>query len=87
MSALSYWQPPPVFTRKSVEAAANQAALLQQLVTEFQSVASGNDAHVKALEKGTLLAEKSYQHAMVPGNTLFIICAIFLCTVLCTLLP
>ena len=62
----------PVFTRKSADAAANQAALLQQQITELQAAASENDAHIKelaiqmqhaveAVEKGTLLSDKRHQ--------------------------
>ena len=59
----------PVFTtRKSGEAAAAQAQLLQQKIAELQSVASKNAEHIKelaeqlqktvaALEQGALLAE------------------------------
>ena len=39
----------PVFTRKSADAAANQAVLLQQQITELQTAVSGNDAHIKEL--------------------------------------
>lgn len=66
----------PVFTRRSADAAANQASLLQQQITELQVAASANDAHIKALalqmqnavaalEEETALAEKRYRHAMV----------------------
>jgi hypothetical protein len=39
----------PVFTRKSADAVANQALLLQQQITELQSAASQNAAHIKEL--------------------------------------
>jgi len=62
----------PVFTRKSAADAANQAALLQQQITELQVAASANDAHIKelaiqlrnaveAVEKATLLSDKRHQ--------------------------
>ncbi len=62
----------PVFTRKGADAAASQAALLQQQITELQAAASENDAHIKelaiqmqnaveAVEKGTLLSDKRHQ--------------------------
>src|SRR5512143_880258 len=62
----------PVFTKKSADAAANQAILLQQQITELQAAASESDAHIKglaiqmqntveALEQGTSLAEKRHQ--------------------------
>jgi hypothetical protein len=83
----------PVFTGKSADAAANQVALLQQQITELQVAASGNDAHIKALaiqmqnavealEKGTALADKSYQRAKVLGTLSLIISIVSLCTVL-----
>ena len=66
----------PVFTKKSADAAANQAILLQQQITELQAAASVNDAHIKelaiqmqntveALEKGASLAEKRHQWIIV----------------------
>ena len=66
----------PVFTKKSADAAANQAILQQQQITELQAAASGNDAHIKALaiqmqntvealEKGASLAEKRHQRIVV----------------------
>ncbi|MBA3023211.1 MAG: hypothetical protein KKG03_00640 [Gammaproteobacteria bacterium] len=69
----------PVFTRKS-----GDNATLQQQITELQSAASANDAHIKdlaaqmqvaieALEKGTRLAEKGYRHAMLLGIASFIL--------------
>src|SRR5512135_1450362 len=62
----------PVFTKKSADAAANQAALLQQQITELQVAASANDAHIKklamqlqntveALEKETALSESRHR--------------------------
>lgn len=66
----------PVFTKKNAVAAANQAVLMQQQITELQTAASENDAHIKALalqmqntvealEKGSLLAEQRHQWMMV----------------------
>jgi len=66
----------PVFTRKNTEAAAGQAILQQQQITELQAAASENDAHIKALaiqmqntvealEKGASLAEKRHQKIVV----------------------
>ncbi|MBU1424167.1 MAG: hypothetical protein KKH12_05070 [Gammaproteobacteria bacterium] len=83
----------PVFTKKNTDAAANQAALLQQQITELQAAASENDVHIKALavqmqnavealEKGTALAEKNYRRAMVLGISSFAISAAALCLVL-----
>ena len=66
----------PVFTRKSADAAANQALLLQQQISELQVAAFENDAHIKelalqmqhaveALEKETSLAGKRHQRIML----------------------
>ncbi len=66
----------PVFTKKSADAAAGQAILQQQQITELQAAASGNDAHIKALaiqmqntvealEKGASLAERRHQRIVV----------------------
>ena len=67
----------PVFTtRKSDEAAAAQAQLLQQQIAELQSAASQNAAHIKelaeqlqktvaALEQGALLAESRFRRTAV----------------------
>jgi hypothetical protein len=87
----------PIFTKKNADAAANQAALLQQQIAELQSAASANDAHIKelaiqmqnaveALEKGTSLAEKNYRRAMVIGISSLVISVISLGTVLYILL-
>lgn len=87
----------PVFTRKSADAAANQAALLQQQITELQSAASANDAHIKelatqmqhaveALEKGTSLAEKSHRRALLLGAASLVLSAVSLGAVLFILL-
>ncbi|MDH4191848.1 MAG: hypothetical protein OEW21_16800 [Betaproteobacteria bacterium] len=62
----------PVFTKKSADAAAGQASLLQQQVTELQAAASRNDAHIKelaaqiqrtveAFDKGLSVAERKQQ--------------------------
>jgi uncharacterized protein YlxW (UPF0749 family) len=62
----------PVFTRKNAAAAPNQAALLQQQITELQTAASANDAHIKelaaqiqkaveVLEMGAALAETRHR--------------------------
>jgi hypothetical protein len=63
----------PVFSaRKGDEAAAAQASLVQQQITELQSAASQNAAHVKelaeqlrntvaALEQGTSIAESRFR--------------------------
>lgn len=61
----------PVFTKKNVDAAANQS-LLQQQITELQSAASQNTLHIKelaaqlqstvsALEQAAAVAEGKYR--------------------------
>ena len=65
----------PVFTKKSADAAANQATMLQQQVAELQTAAGKNDAHIKdlaaqmrttleALEQGAMVAERRYQRVL-----------------------
>jgi hypothetical protein len=83
----------PVFTKKSVDAAANQAILLQQQVTELQAAVSENDAHIKglaiqlqntveALEKVSSLADKRHQRMIVLCISAIIISLISLGTAL-----
>src|SRR5256885_9528277 len=66
----------PVFTRKSADAVANQALLLQQQITELQSAASQNAAHIKelaaqlqntvaALEQAASIAEAKFRRAIL----------------------
>jgi len=66
----------PVFTRKSSEAVANQTLLLQQQITELQSAASQNAAHIKelaaelqstlaALEQAASIAEARLRRALL----------------------
>ncbi len=68
----------PVFTKKSAGAAANQTLLLQQQITELQSAASQNAAHVKelaaqlqstvaALEEGAAIAQGKIRRALALG--------------------
>ena len=65
----------PVFTRKNADAVANQALLLQQQITELQSAASQNAAHIKelaaqlqntvaALEQAASIAEAKLRRAL-----------------------
>ena len=65
----------PVFTRKNADAVANQTLLLQQQITELQSAASQNAAHIKelaeqlqstvaALEQATSIAETKLRRAL-----------------------
>ncbi len=66
----------PVFTRKNADAVANQALLLQQQITELQSAASQNAAHIKelaaelqrtlaALEQAASIAETKLRRALL----------------------
>ena len=66
----------PVFTRKNADAVANQALLLQQQITELQSAACQNAAHIKelaaqlqntvaALEQAASIAEAKLRRALV----------------------
>ena len=66
----------PVFTRKNADAVANQALLLQQQITELQSAASQNAAHIKelaaqlqntvaALEQAASIAEAKLRRALL----------------------
>src|SRR5438552_7496986 len=65
----------PVFTRKNADAVANQTLLLQQQITELQSAASQNAAHIKelaeqlqstvaALEEAASIAEAKLRRAL-----------------------
>jgi len=66
----------PVFTKKGVDAVANQTLLLQQQVTELQAAASQNAAHIKelaaqlqstvaALEQAASIAEARLRRALL----------------------
>lgn len=66
----------PVFTKKRADAVANQTLLLQQQITELQSAASQNAAHVKelaaqlqstvaALEQAASIAEINLRRALL----------------------
>ena len=66
----------PVFTKKGVDAVANQTLLLQQQIGELQSAAAQNTAHVKelaaqlqstvaALQEGAQLAEHRLRRATI----------------------
>src|SRR3981189_3993246 len=66
----------PVFTRKNADAVANQTLLLQQQITELQSAASQNAAHIKelaeqlqstvaALEQAASIAEAKLRPALL----------------------
>ena len=83
----------PAFTRKSADAAANQAMLLQQQVTELQAAATENDAHIKELavqlqntvavwEQASALAQSRHRMTMLFCIVAALLSAISLCGVL-----
>ncbi len=83
----------PVFTRKSADAVANQTLLLQQQITELQSAASQNAAHIKelaaqlqstvaALEQAASIAEAKFRRALLLCVASTVISAISLCIAL-----
>jgi hypothetical protein len=53
----------PVFTRKNADAVANQTLLLQQQITELQSAASQNAAHIKELAEQLQSTVAALEHA------------------------
>ena len=76
----------PVFTRKA-DAVANQTLLLQQQITELQSAASQNAAHIKelaaqlqstvaALEQAASIAEAKLRRALLLCVTAAVLSAI-----------
>src|SRR5207247_10881756 len=80
----------PVFTRKNADAVANQTLLLQQQITELQSAASQNAAHIKelaaqlqstvgALEQAASIAEAKLRRALLLCVAATAISAISLC--------
>ena len=80
----------PVFTKKKVDAAANQTLLLQQQITELQSAASQNAAHIKelaaqlqstvaALEQAASTAETKLRHVFLICLVGIVLSAITLC--------
>ena len=83
----------PVFTRKNADAVANQALLLQQQITELQSAASQNAAHIKelaaqlqstvaALEQAASIAEAKLRRALLLCVAATAISAISICIAL-----
>jgi hypothetical protein len=83
----------PVFTKKKVETAPDQTALLQQQITELQAAASQNTAHIKelasqlqstvaALEQAAAAAETKLHRALMLCLAAAIGSAISLCTAL-----
>jgi hypothetical protein len=81
----------PVFSsRKGDEAAANQASLAQQQITELQSATSQNAAHVKelaeqlrntvaALEQGAVVAESRFRRTTAFCIAAIVVSVIALC--------
>jgi hypothetical protein len=88
----------PIFTtRKSDEAAAAQAGLLQKQIAELQSAASQNAAHIKelaeqlqktiaALEEGALIAEARFRRTAALCGAAIIVSIIALCVSLISFL-
>src|SRR2546427_12486033 len=83
----------PVFTRKNTDSVANQALLLQQQITELQSAASQNAAHIKelaaqlqstvaALEQAASIAEAKLRRALLLCVASTAISAISICIAL-----
>jgi len=83
----------PVFTRKNADAVANQTLLLQQQITELQSAASQNAAHIKelaaqlqstvtALEQAASIAEAKLRRALLLCVASTVISATSLCIAL-----
>jgi len=83
----------PVFTKKKADAAANQTLLLQQQITELQSAASQNAAHIKelaaqlqstvaALEQAASIAEAKLRRVLLFCLVAMVLSAIALCVAL-----
>ena len=83
----------PAFTKKKVDAAANQTLLLQQQIIELQSAASQNSAYIKelaaqlqstvaALEQAASSAESRLRWALLLGVVATALSAILLCVAL-----
>ena len=83
----------PVFTRKNADAVANQTLLLQQQITELQSAASQNAAHIKelaaqlqstvaALDQAASIAEAKLRRALLLCVASAAISAVALCVAL-----
>jgi len=83
----------PVFTKKNADAVANQTLLLQQQITELQSAASQNAAHIKelaaqlqstvaALEQAASIAEAKLRRALLLCVASTVISVISLCIAL-----
>jgi multidrug resistance efflux pump len=80
----------PVFTKKKVDAAANQMQLLQEQIGELQAAASQNSAHIKelaaqlqstvaALEEAAALAEAKLRRALLFCLAATVLSALSLC--------
>jgi multidrug resistance efflux pump len=80
----------PVFTKKKVDAAANQTALLQQQIGELQSAVSQNAANIKelaaqlqstvtALEQAAVTAEANLKRTRLLSAAAVILSVIALC--------
>jgi len=83
----------PVFTKKKLDATANQTLLLQQQISELQSAASENSAHIRdlaaqlqstvtALEQAASVAESKLRRALLICVAASALSAISLCVAL-----
>lgn len=83
----------PVFTKKNAAALSNQTLLLQQQITELQSAAAQNAAHIKelaaqlqstvaALEQAAAIAEAKLRRALVLCLVATLLSTIALCVAL-----
>ena len=83
----------PAFTKKKIEAMADQALLLQQQIGELQSAASQNSAHIKelaaqlestvsALEQAASVAESKLRRIVLLCIAAAALSAISLCVAL-----
>lgn len=83
----------PVFTKKKLDATANQTLLLQQQISELQSAASENSAHIRdlaaqlqstvtALEQAASDAESKLRRALLFCVAASALSAISLCVAL-----
>lgn len=88
----------PVFTRKRADAAPNQGLLLQQQITELQTAASQNAAHIRelaeqlqgtvtALEQAAAVAEAKLRRALLLCVVATLLAAISLGTALWIIFP
>jgi hypothetical protein len=87
----------PVFTKKSDDAAANQAALVQKQIGELQAAVAQNAANIKelaaqlqtmvtAVEQAAEIAEANLRRARLLSSCAAVLSAIAFCLVLWTVI-